>query len=61
MMTLRQARVGADMTQDTVAKKLGVHVNTYRRWEQRPEEMPMGYAIRFCEIVNTPLNFISFA
>lgn len=61
MMTMKQARIGAELTQDQIAKKMGVHINTYRRWEEEPLRIPMGKAIEFCEIVKLPIGLIFFA
>lgn len=60
MITVKQARVGADLTQQQTADALGVHVQTYARMEKHPEDMTMKEAHAFAEIVNVPIESISF-
>lgn len=48
-LTMKQARVGADMTQQEVADVLGVHVQTYMKYEAHPEAMPLRVAGKFAD------------
>lgn len=52
VISMKQARVGSDLSQEDAAKALEVHVNTYRKWEQNPYEMPVSKALAFCELTN---------
>lgn len=55
MYTLKQARVGADLTIQEIADKLGVHAQTYSKYEKHPEDMSIAMGEKFAEIVG--LNF----
>lgn len=50
-LTMKQARVGADMSQKDVANKLGVHQQTYMKYEAHPEELSIKLAKRFAQVV----------
>ena len=51
---MEKARKEAGLTQQEVAARLNVCRQTYRRYEQSPETMPLGTAIRFAGIVGCP-------
>lgn len=59
-ITLKMARVGANLTQAQMAEELGVHVVTYHRWENNPEDISIKDAMRICRIVDRPLDDIIF-
>ena len=40
-VTVKQARVGANLTQAVIAEKMNVHPTTYLRMEKHPEDMTM--------------------
>ena len=50
-ITLKQARVGVGYSQMEIAEKLGISLNTYRRYEQNPEKMAID-----CNDFNTILK-----
>ena len=54
-LTMKQARVGAEMTQQQVADSLGVHVQTYQRMENNPEDISIKQGKKFADIVG--VNF----
>ena len=54
-VTMKQARVGANMTQQDVADRLGVHVQTYQRMESHPGDVTIKQGKIFADIVG--LNF----
>ncbi len=58
--TVRQARRHAELSQETVAKELGVNVSTYARLEKHPERFTMEQALRFCKAVSLPADEINF-
>lgn len=60
MYTLRQARVGMNLTQQDIATKMGVHVQTYARMEKHPEDMTMKEAAIFSDIVKLPIEELIF-
>lgn len=55
-MTVKQARVGANLTMREMAKKLGRHEQTYSKYEKHPEEMPIKMALRVSEITGVPMD-----
>ena len=59
-ITMKQARVGADMTQQQVADKLGVHVQTYMRMEQHPQDVTIKQGKQFSDIVGCSFEDIFF-
>ncbi|KIL35126.1 hypothetical protein SD71_15925 [Cohnella kolymensis] len=59
-LTIKQARLLAEMTQQDVANTLGVHVQTYMKWERNPEEMTIGTAKQFSRVVKRELEEIFF-
>lgn len=59
-LTLKQARLFSELSQEELANLLGVHRQTYMKWEKKPEEMPMGKAVEFCRIVKVSIDEIFF-
>ena len=59
--TMKQARIGIGYTQQEMADKMGVHVQTYSRMEKHPEDMTIKQAKIFSNIVGVPLSELSFA
>lgn len=60
-ITMKQARVGLDLSQEEMAKALEVSSWRYRKWEQNPETMPVSAAKKFCEIAGVHFDDIIFA
>lgn len=59
-ITMKQARVGADLTQAAVAEKMGVHPTTYFKMEKHPEDLTIKQAKRFSKIVGLKFDDILF-
>lgn len=59
-MTLKVARVNADLTQGEIAKKMKVSRNTYNDYENYKVPMRIDKAILFSKIVSIPLDDIIF-
>lgn len=59
-LTLKQARLLADLTQRQVAEKLGVHPQTYMKWEKTPDEIPVGKAKELSKILGREVDEIFF-
>ena len=59
-LTLKQARQFNGLSQADIAEKLGVHRQTYMKWEKYPEEMPLGKAREFAKITNISVDSIFF-
>lgn len=60
-ITMKQARVGAEMTQQNVADAMGVHVQTYMRMEAHPEDVTIKQGLLFAKIVGVDFEDIFFA
>ena len=59
-LTMKQARIGVDMTQQEIADKMGVHVQTYQRMENHPEDVTIKQANEFAKIVGLKFEDIFF-
>ena len=52
MNKVRGFRTMVGMTQEEMAKELGVSLNTYRAYEDNPEKMSVEIANKFIGIIN---------
>lgn len=59
-LTMKQARIGINATQQEIADKMGVHVQTYARMEKNPEDVTIKEANLFSQIVGLPISDIYF-
>ena len=59
-ISLAAARVNAEMTQEEVAKALGVSKQTVVNWEKSRTEIDHSQAKKLSELYNMPLNNIFF-
>ena len=55
-VTVKQARVGVGMTQENMAKALGVSTSKYASWEKRPEKIPYKDVVRITKITGIGMN-----
>lgn len=60
-VTLKQARVLKEKTQDEMASLLRIHVQTYRKLEENPETVTVGQAKVISRFLDIPYNDIFFA
>ena len=60
-ISLEAARVNAKKTQEEVAQYLGMHRDTYRKYERGELAFRMDTAIKFSECVNWPLSCLDFS
>jgi Helix-turn-helix. len=60
-ISLEAARVNAKKTQEEVAQHLGMHRDTYRKYERGELAFRMDMAMKFSEYVNLPLENINFS
>ena len=56
---LRDLREDADLTQEQLVQKLGMHKTTYTNYEQGKREIPFELAIRLAKIYNVSLDYIA--
>ena len=59
-LTMKQARIGINATQQEIADKMGVHVQTYAKMEREPEDITIKEAKLFSQIVGLPISDIYF-
>ena len=59
-ITMKQARVGIGATQQEIASKMGVHVQTYEGMESHPEDMSIKQGKLFAKIVGVSFESIFF-
>jgi len=56
---LRDLREDADLTQDQLVKKLGMHKTTYTNYEQGKREPPFDFIIRIAKFYNVSIDYIA--
>ena len=59
-LTLEEWRRAKNKSQESVATALGVHVNTYRRWEDNPGEIKIDKAVQIADFLGISLDDIIF-
>lgn len=59
-LTIRQLRLMHEISQVKMAEMLGVHVNTYVKWEKEPQDIPVNKAILMCQIFDTNFESVIF-
>ena len=55
-MTVKGMRANANLTQEAVAKELGITVVSYRRKEQGKREFKFSELLKMCKLFNVELN-----
>lgn len=60
MLTLRAWRRAKEISQEDMAERLNVHVNTYQNWEKEPEKISIANAVKISSILEVGMNEISF-
>lgn len=59
-LTLREWRRVKEISQETMAEKLNVHVNTYQNWEKNPGRISFEKAAEMAKILGVPIDDIIF-
>ena len=59
-LSLKTARVNANMSQAQVAKRLGVHVQTYRKLEENSDTATIGQAKKLSALLKVSYDEIFF-
>ena len=59
-LSLKQIRLVRGISQEDMADKLHIHVNTYRQWEAEPLKVAVGNAFKIAEILNVSVDSIFF-
>lgn len=60
-LTVREWRRVREISQETMAEKLKIHVNTYMNWERKPGQIGILKAKEIADIFGVSLDDISFA
>ena len=60
MLTLAEWRRAKNISQEEMAKACGIHINTYRRWEENPTEIRICYADKMAERLGVNISDIIF-
>lgn len=56
---IRDLREDADLTQDQLVQKLGMHKTTYTNYEQGKREPPFSFIIRLADFYGVTTDFIA--
>ncbi len=56
---IRDLREDADLTQDMLVKKLGMHKTTYTNYEQGKREPPFDFIIKIARFYNVSIDYIA--
>ena len=59
-LNLKQIRLVRGISQEEMAERLNVHVNTYRQWENEPMKVSVGTAFKISQILDVPISTIFF-
>lgn len=57
-LTVKQHRLIREISQEEMAEKVGVHVQTYRAWEENPEKISIAKAKKIAAAFNISINEI---
>ena len=60
-ITLKAARINAQLTQTEAAKKIGVSANTLRNWEAGKTFPNQPRIQKLCEVYKVPFDVLFFA
>ena len=55
-LTLREWRRLKEVTQEQMAEVCGVHINTYRNWEEKPSEIKISFAMKIADRLGITLD-----
>ena len=57
-ISLRAARINAELTQEQAAKLMGRNKQTIVNWESGKTEISFGDVLRLCQVYNVPVKYI---
>ena len=60
-LSLDEWRRARNKSQDEMARACGVHINTYRKWEENPANIKYDKMMTIVEVLNISLDDIFFA
>lgn len=56
---IKDLRKDSDLSQEELAKRLGVHTTTYARWEQNPKTIKLPNLIMLAEYYNVSIDYLA--
>ena len=59
-LTVREWRKIKEISQQSAADALGIHVNTYMKWEKKPEMIPIKYGYQLAALFGVSVADICF-
>lgn len=59
-MSIKQIRLSKEIKQQEMADALGIHVQTYRKLENNPENATIAQAKRIAEVLEVPYDNLIF-
>ena len=59
-LTVREWRKIKEISPQSAADALGIHVNTYMKWEKRPEMIPIKYGYQLAALFGVSVGDICF-
>lgn len=59
-LTLREWRLAKEISQKAMADILGIHVNTYMKWEENPKRIPISKAYKIAVTLGVSMDQILF-
>lgn len=59
-LTLREWRRVKEISQEAMADKLSIHVNTYQNWEKDPGKIAFEKAVEISKILGVSIDEIAF-
>ena len=60
-ISMKQARIGANLTQAQIAEKMNIHAQTYAKIEKHPGSATIDQALLFSKITGVSIDDIFFA
>ena len=57
-ISLRAARINAELTQEQAEKLMGRNKQTIVNWESGKTEISFGDVLRLCQVYNVPVEYI---
>ena len=59
-LTVREWRRLREISQEDMAQRLNVHVNTFQKWEKDSGKIPFSKAVEIAKILDVAIDEISF-
>lgn len=59
-LTIKEWRRMKGISQAEMAEVCGIHINTYRSWEENPEDIRIGSAVKLSEHLGVSMSDIIF-